>query len=134
MTEAAKQEVLAAAKKLLDAFAANDLDGYFGSFAPEATFIFHSVAEPLRSTAAYRAAWAEWEKAIDLRIVGCTCFDQDVRFLTPDVALYSHSVRVEASTTAGVEQRKERETVVFVRQPDGGWLALHEHLSKDPNP
>ena len=26
----------------------------------------------------------------------------------------------------------ERETIVFARQQDGGWLAVHEHLSPAP--
>lgn len=135
MTDAkALSDVLAAASRLLDAFAAGDLDGYFGAFAPDATFIFHSVETPLPSTAAYRAAWKEWVAGLDLRIVGCTSHDQAVRFLTPDVALFTHSVRVTASTRDGVQQRRERETIAFVRQADGRWLGAHEHLSADPNP
>lgn len=131
--EVAAADVLAAANRLCAAFAAGDLDGYFGSFAPEATFIFHSIPAPIESTAAYRAAWAGWVAEIDLRILGCKSFDQDVRFVTDEVALFTHSVRVEASTSLGTETRAERETIVFARQPDGRWLGVHEHLSKDPN-
>ncbi len=131
--EVAAADVLAAANRLCAAFAVGDLDGYFGSFAPGATFIFHSIPAPIESTAAYRAAWAGWVAEIDLRILGCKSFDQDVRFVTDDVALFTHSVRVEASTSLGTETRAERETIVFARQPDGRWLGVHEHLSKDPN-
>src|SRR5829696_796084 len=31
-----------------------------------------------------------------------------------------------------VEAVEERETIVFARQPDGTWLAVHEHLSPMP--
>lgn len=135
MADAApRTAVLAAASRLLDAFAAGDLDGYFGAFAPDATFIFHSVDAPLASTAAYRAAWQAWVADLDLRILGCTSEHQSVQFLTPDVALFTHSVRVTASTRDGVQHRRERETIAFVRQPDGRWLGAHEHLSADPNP
>ena len=125
--------VLAAANRLCAAFAAGDLEGYFASFAPDATFVFHSIPDPIGSTAAYRTAWAGWVREIDLRILGCRSFNQGVKFVTPDVALFTHSVRVEASTTTGTETRAERETIVFVRQADGRWLGAHEHLSKDPN-
>jgi len=131
--DGASAAVLAAANRLCAAFAAGDLDGYFGSFAPGATFIFHSIPAPIESTAAYRAAWAGWVAEIDLRILGCRSFNQAVHFVTDDVALFTHSVRVEASTTLGKETRAERETIVFARQPDGRWLGVHEHLSKDPN-
>ncbi len=129
----AAADVLAAANRLCGAFAAGDLDGYFGSFAPGATFIFHSIPTPIESTAAYRAAWAGWVAEIDLRILGCKSFDQDVNFVTDDVALFTHSVRVDVSTSLGTETRAERETIVFARQADGRWLGVHEHLSKDPN-
>jgi len=126
--------VLTAASRLLEAFASGDLDGYFGAFTPDATFIFHSVETPLGSRAEYRTAWDGWVDAIGLRILGCTSDRQAVHFVTPDVALFTHSVRVTASTRDGVQQRRERETIVFVRQADGRWLGAHEHLSADPNP
>ena len=71
---------------------------------------------------------------LDLRILGAAAQQQTVDFIAPGVALYTHSVQVKVSTKNGVEQRRERETVVFVRQSDQRWLGVHEHLSKDPNP
>ena len=35
-------EVQAAARKLIDAFAAGDFDAYFECFAEDATFLFHT--------------------------------------------------------------------------------------------
>lgn len=124
--------VLAAAGTLLSAFAAGDMDGYFGSFAADASFVFHSVPERLGSTAAYRTAWAQWERDLGLRILGCESFDQDVRLVAPGVALFIHAVRVRALTHAGPETREERETIVFVRDAAGRWAAVHEHLSRNP--
>lgn len=131
---AVRPAVMAAASALLDAFAAGDLEGYFGAFAPDATFIFHSVPTPLRSVAEYRAAWQEWVAALDLKILACTSDRQAIDIVAPDVALFTHAVRVTASTRDGIQQRRERETIVFARQPDGRWLGVHEHLSADPNP
>ena len=127
-------QVLAAAARLLSVFGQNRIEEYFACFTPDATFIFHGLDHRLASLAAYRAAWTEWVRDLDLRILGATSAQQSVDFIAPGVALFTHSVQVTASTTNGIDQRRERETVVFVRQPDGRWLGVHEHLSKDPNP
>lgn len=132
--EDAKAEVLAAAGHLLRVFGENRVEDYFACFTPDATFIFHGLGHRLGSIAEYRSAWAGWVRDLDLRILGASAQQQTVDFVAPGVALYTHSVQVKASTTSGVEQRRERETIVFTRQPDQRWLAVHEHLSKDPNP
>jgi len=49
-----------------------------------------------------------------------------------DVAVFIHDVRTEVSTRAGAQTSLERETIVFARQEDGRWLAVHEHLSPTP--
>jgi ketosteroid isomerase-like protein len=47
-----------------------------------------------------------------------------------DVAVFTHDVETRVSTLAGGEETlRERETIVFVRQDEGSWLAVHEHLS-----
>ncbi len=130
----AKAQVLSAAGHLLGVFGENRVEDYFACFTPEATFIFHGLERRLASVAEYRSAWAGWVRDLDLKILGASAQQQSVDFIAPGVALYTHSVQVTASTVHGVEQRRERETVVFVRQPDQRWLGVHEHLSKDPNP
>lgn len=129
-----KTQVLAAAAHLLDAFGQNRVEDYFACFTPDATFIFHGLDRRLASIADYRTAWAGWVHDLDLRILGAWSRQQTIDFIAPGVALFTHSVQVKASTTNGIDNRRERETVVFVRQPDGRWLGVHEHLSKDPNP
>ena len=123
---------MAAASRLLNHFAQGDVEGYFACFAPEATFVFHSVPERFPSTQAYREAWYQWVKDLDLQILGCDSFEQEVHLIAPEVALFVHCVRVHASTRAGKETRNERETIVFARQKDGRWLGMHEHLSRNP--
>ena len=129
----AEAEVRVAAGRLLAAFAASDLDGYFGSFRADAVFLFHKLPGLIESTAAYRAAWAGWVRDVGLSIDGCESHDQKVHFVTSGVALFTHAVTVRARTRDGPDIRHERETIVFAREPDGRWLGVHEHLSADPD-
>ena len=46
--------------------------------------------------------------------------------------MLTHAVRTTVSTRAGREELRERETIVFAREPSGRWLAVHEHLSAAP--
>ena len=53
-------EVLAAARHLVQAFGRHDTEAYFGCFAPDATFIFHTTAARLASrdvTAPVHRTW-----------------------------------------------------------------------------
>jgi ketosteroid isomerase-like protein len=38
-----------------------------------------------------------------------------------------------ANDAGGEHDLAERETIVFRREPAGEWLAVHEHLSPDPD-
>jgi hypothetical protein len=40
----------------------------------------------------------------------------------------THAVATRVATTAGEEDLREQETIVFERR-DGAWLVVHEHLS-----
>ena len=125
-------EVLAAAKRLCDAFAQGRIDDYFACFAPRATFIFHSLRGRIDSLADYRKYWAEWERDLGLKVLGCDSFNRTVQMFG-DTAVYTHSVTVRIRTLdAGDQTRHERETIVFARSANAGWEAVHEHLSKDP--
>jgi ketosteroid isomerase-like protein len=121
-------DVLAAASTLVDAFARGDLEAYFGCFEPGASFLFHTTDRPLLSTEAYREEWARWVRDDGLRILSARSSGQHVQDLG-DVAVFLHEVETVVSTTGGEETIAERETIVFRRQPDGSWKAVHEHLS-----
>lgn len=121
-------EVLAAAAALVADFGAGRVDEYFERLAPEATFVFHATPQRLGSREDYRALWATWEAEDGFRVLGCSSSAQVVQELGPGVAVLTHEVATRIATTAGEEELRERESVVFVRR-DGGWLVAHEHLS-----
>ena len=125
-----KSEILAAARKLVEAFGAHDTAAYFGSFAADATFVFHTTAQPLRSRADYEKLWYGWEQA-GFRVLSCESSDQHVQVLG-DVAVFTHRVRTVVLSDGAEETSHERETIVFRREDDGRWLAVHEHLSGAP--
>ncbi|GLR67950.1 hypothetical protein GCM10010909_26310 [Acidocella aquatica] len=120
--------VLRAAAHLVACFAAHDTAGYFAAFAPEASFIFHSTAEVLPSRAAYEALWRRWEREDGFRVLACESFEQRVSILS-GIAIFTHRVETRLAFGADEQQSAERETIIFQRQPGGGWLAVHEHLS-----
>lgn len=123
--------VLAAADRLVAAFAATDTAAYFGSFRPDATFCFHTEKSRLDDRAAYEAIWASW-LADGWRVLDCVSSDRRVQLLG-ETAIFTHTVRttVRPATSAPEESYVERETIVFVDGPDG-LLAVHEHLSTIP--
>ncbi len=126
-------DVLAAAAELVAAFGSGDLDGYFGSFAEDATFLFHTTDRVLTSTAEYRREWDSWVAEDGFRVLDCVSADGAVQVFG-DTAVFHHRVRTTVSSTAGEEVLDERETIVFHRGDDGRWLAVHEHLSPAPAP
>jgi ketosteroid isomerase-like protein len=129
MSEAA--EVEAAAGALVAAFGAGRVEDYFACFAPDATFVFHTTPERLQSRAAYQELWRRWEAEDAFRVVACTSSNGVVQRLGDGVAAFVHDVATRVATAAGEEDLRERETIVFARR-DGGWIAVHEHLSPRP--
>lgn len=128
-TEAARAEILEAARALVDAFGSHDADRYFACFAADATFVFHNTDERIESRARYAEIWREWERD-GFAVLGCRSLDQRVQLLTPDTAVFTHRVRTRIAGEPA--ELRERETIVFRREPDGAWRAVHEHLSVDP--
>ena len=49
-----------------------------------------------------------------------------------EIAVVTHEIETVVATNDGEESLHERETIVMARQPDGGWLGVHEHLSPMP--
>ena len=128
--QGAAAEALAAARAIVAAFAANRVDEYFACFHPDATFIFSETPSVLASRAEYRSEWARWVEE-GFEVVSCTSGDQCVRVFGA-LAVFTHSIATRLRTASGEEETRERETIVFARQDDGAWLAVHEHVSPAP--
>jgi uncharacterized protein (TIGR02246 family) len=127
----AEEEVRAAGQALVSAFGRGDLDAYFGSFADDATFLFHTTDRRLTSTEAYRQEWAQWVAEDGFAVRDCVTEDTLIQVLGDDAAVLTHRVRTTVSTHEGESVLRERETIVFAKR-DGRWLGVHEHLSPDP--
>ncbi len=128
----AEEQVLDTAAALVSSFAAGDLEAYFGHFAPDATFVFHTTPGVLDSVDAYRDEWAGWERDAGFRVLSCVSSEQRVQ-QTGSVTVFTHRVRTRVTTNDGEEDLRERETIVFQLREDGRWIAVHEHLSPDPS-
>jgi ketosteroid isomerase-like protein len=124
------EDVRRTAEVLVAAFGRGDLEAYFGCFADDATFLFHTTDRLLTSTEEYRQEWDRWVAEDEFRILDCSTEDTAIQ-LFGDTAVLTHRVRTTVSTRAGAEVLRERETIVFARR-DGRWLAVHEHLSPAP--
>lgn len=121
-------DVLAAADACVTAFGSHNRDAYFACFASDATFIFHTTPGVLVG----RRAWeAEWDRLVaddGFRVLECASSDRRVQ-LADDAAVFTHRVATRALFGGEEVDSDERETIVFARQADGSWLAVHEHLS-----
>ena len=93
----AEQQVLDTAAALVSSFAGGDLDAYFGHFAPDATFVFHTTPAVLDSVDAYRDEWAGWERDAGFRVLSCLSSEQRVQQMG-SVAVFTHRVRTRIST------------------------------------
>ena len=119
-----------AARRLVEAFGAHRRADYFACFAPEATFVFYTTPAFLGSRAEYEAEFGRWE-ADGFRVLSCTSADQRVQ-VSGDAAVFTHRVATRATFGSEEVETDERETIVFRREPDGRWMAIHEHLSAMP--
>ncbi|MEK1905592.1 MAG: nuclear transport factor 2 family protein [Pseudomonas sp.] len=127
----ATEQVLAAARELVRAFASNDTEAYFAAFSEDASFVFHTCPQPLLSRAAYQALWSEWQ-ADGFEVLSCTSSNPWVS-LQGDTALFIHDVTTHLQVGGERIESLERETIVFRKQQEQGrWLACHEHLSAMP--
>lgn len=92
--------------------------------------MFYTTPIVLGSRAAYEAEFTRWEQD-GFRVLGCGSQDQVVQ-LAGDVAVFTHRVATRALNGGEEVTSDERETIVFRREGDGRWLAIHEHLSATP--
>jgi ketosteroid isomerase-like protein len=125
------QDVLAAARTLVEVFAAHRRDDYFACFAPDATFVFYTTPDMLSSRAEWEREWDRLEREDGFRVLACESSAQAVQVLG-DAAVFRHAVRTRARLGGAETEIEERETIVFRREPDGRWLVVHEHLSPRP--
>ena len=130
-----EQDVLSAATRIVEAFAATSTQEYFSLFAPEASFIFHPEATRLDDRASYEQLWNSW-LADGWQVTSCRSTNQLVQVF-PGGAVFSHTVATAIRT--GVDPKDyatdayvERETIVFRQEGDGSLTAIHEHLSTVP--
>lgn len=124
------EAVLAAADRIVEAFAATDTAAYFAGFDATASFIFHPEAARLNSRAEYEALWEEWVGS-GWRVTECSSDDRLVQVF-PGGAVFSHTVRTSIDSADGPDSYVERESIVFRAHDDGSLIAIHEHLSTVP--
>ena len=132
-----QHSVLQAAAQLVEAFARNDREAYFAVFSVDASFVFHTLDQPLLSRAAYQALWDRWRSEDGFEVLSCTSNNAFVS-LQGDVAIFIHDVATELRMQGERHFSQERETILFRKQEgrtqeqQGLWLACHEHLSAMP--
>ena len=124
----AKDQVLAAAAKIVADFGRHDVASYFAGFTADASFMFYTHTERLNSRGAYEQLWAKWQTEDGFKVHGCKSTDQLVQLLGDDAAVFSHLVESSIEFAGEISTVHERETIVFALV-DGAWLAVHEHLS-----
>lgn len=126
MDQTLQNQVRQAAADLVDAFASNDTARYFACFSEDASFLFHTLPEPLLSRHAYEQVWQQWQ-ADGFAVLGCRSSNAQVS-LQGEVAIFMHDVATHIRLAGEEHQLEERETIVFRREGER-WLACHEHLS-----
>ena len=123
-----ERQILEAADRLVEAFSGGRVDEYFACFHPRATFVFYTTDRRLESTAEWRELWDSLERDEGFRVLECRSHRRRVQDLG-EIAVFTHDVESRVSTRAAEEILHERETIVFARGEEKGWLAVHEHLS-----
>ncbi|MHC2145749.1 YybH family protein [Pseudomonas sp. 210_17 TE3656] len=126
MDQTLQDQVRQAAADLVDAFASNDTARYFACFSEDASFLFHTLPQPLHSRLAYEQLWQQWQ-AEGFAVLGCHSSNASVS-LQGEVAIFMHDVATHIRLAGEEHHLEERETIVFRRERDR-WLACHEHLS-----
>ena len=123
-----EQDVLRAVAAIVSAFGDGRLDDYFSGFHPDCSFVFYTSERRLDSVADYRALWDRWVAEDGFEVRSCRSWDARVQ-VWGDAAVVTHDVETRVQSRSSEDVLHERETIVFVRQAGGRWLAVHEHLS-----
>ena len=128
--EITNDEVRAAADRLMEAFSTGDEQGYFDCFHPDATFLVPRRGSRSVLGPEYRALARTWKDEHGFRVLSSTSHDADIRVFE-DTAILTHRVTTTQLWDGEETALHERESIVYQRQDDGAWLAIHEHLSSD---
>jgi uncharacterized protein (TIGR02246 family) len=124
----AVRDVRGTYERLMNAFASGDSEEYFACFHQDASFLFpgQPLLEP-RST--YHSTWSSW-RSDGIRSTDVVADDVRVRVFG-DASVVMHRVATTVDTGGETTVDHERESIIFVWAA-GRWLAVHEHLSRDP--
>ncbi len=121
------EKFLAHARALLAAFAANDRNAYFSYFAPDATFLFHTLPHILPNRAAYEAEYDLWVERSGFRVISFHSHRQRIAVFG-STAIFTHESTTQQVFNGEDMTLDERETIILT-ELDGEILAVHEHLS-----
>ena len=119
--------VLGTYERLVASFREGRWDEKFTYFADAATIVdgghwFGSLAE-------YRSAWNRWAEQHDELPVPASVETNVLQLqMFGDVAVITHGIESRERTDAD-ETEREIETIVFVKQLDGRWLIVHQHIA-----
>jgi ketosteroid isomerase-like protein len=127
MNDEQERVVLTAIDKIIDDFGHHRREAYFSGFAEEATFVFHTSERRLESRAEYEEVWAGWERDNGFAVLECTSTNRRIQLLD-EVAIFSHDVETRVRLDGAEELQHERESIIM-REVDGQWRCVHEHLS-----
>lgn len=127
MNDERERAVLAAIDKIIDDFGRHRREAYFSGFAEDATFVFHTSERRLESRADYEEVWAGWERDNGFAVLDCASTNRRIQMLD-DVAIFSHDVETRIRIDGAEDLQHERESIIM-REVDGQWLCVHEHLS-----
>jgi len=113
------------------AYAANDLDKYFGYYSGDAILWFPEGRTDLPS---YKKEWTEFVKSGGKMLAG-TVSDMHMRFSPQgDTAIASYVLRVKTlEANQKVTDEMFQETDVWFKAA-GGWKIAHVHYSPAPEP
>lgn len=123
------EEITQAAAAIVAAFAANDEADYFGRFAPDCSFAFHTDTELHTSRESWQRAWREL-RATGWEVLSCRSLRIHIQPVV-NGGIFVHELETTSRTGSETSTYQERETIVFERR-DGQLIAVHEHLSTFP--
>ena len=86
--------------------------------------------DPIGSRDEYRTLVRTWKDEHSFRVLSAKSHDPDVHVFE-DTAIFTHRVTTIQMWDGEESTLQERESIVFQRQGEGGWLAIHEHLASD---
>jgi hypothetical protein len=122
-------EVRAAAERLMEAFSTGTRTATSAASIRMPRSLFHGV-EPIGSRDEYRALVRTWKDEHGFQVLSPTSHDPDVRVFD-DTAILTHGVTTVQMWDGEESNLHERGSIVFQRQGEGRWLAIHEYLSAD---